>query len=158
MTIKFGALSVVSLILAASCALAAEFPQSGQAVYETYFISENKATIDGGVGTGEIDVLTGINRNVDGKGPFNDMAVECLLHGTLMDDTWKHYASCVETDMDGDSFFTVSDENNHYFSGGTGKYQGIKGTIPYTIKELHKTINGRQALIITHKASWTIEK
>lgn len=145
-------------MLASSCAVAAEFPQSGKAVYDTYFVSENKATIDIGVGTGEIDILTGINRNVDGNGPFNDMAVECLMHGTLIDDTWKHYASCVETDTDGDSFFTVSDENNHYFSGGTGKYQGIKGTVPYTVKELHKTASGRQAFIVTHKASWTIEK
>ena len=78
MTIKIGTLAVASITLASSCVLAAEFPQSGQAVYDTYFISENKATIDSGVGTGEIDILTGINRNVDGKGPFNDMAVECL--------------------------------------------------------------------------------
>jgi hypothetical protein len=64
MTIKIGTLSVVPIMLASSCCLAAEFPQSGQAVYDTYFVSENKATIDSGVGTGEIDILTGINRNL----------------------------------------------------------------------------------------------
>ena len=151
-------LAAATFVFGSSYAVAAEFPQSGQAVYDTYFVSENKSTIDSGVGTGEISILTGINRNINGDGPFNNMAVECLLHGTLINDTWKHYASCVEIDTDGDIVFTTSDENNHYFAGGTGKYKGIKGTIPYTVKELHTTATGREALIVTHNASWTIEK
>src|SRR5689334_18891545 len=101
MTRKRGILTCAAFLLSSSYAVAAELPQSGQAVYDTYFVMENKATIDSGVGAGEIDILTGINRNVNGDGPFNDMSVECLMHGTLINDAWKHYASCVETDKDG---------------------------------------------------------
>jgi hypothetical protein len=32
--------------------------------------------------------------------------------------------------------------------GGTGKYKGITGTVPYTIVELHDTVGGRPALIV----------
>jgi len=158
MTRKFSILMSATFFLSSSYAVAAEFPKNGQAEYDTYYVVETKAMLDSGVGTGDIEILTGINRNVSGDGPFNDMSVECLLHGTLISDTWKHYASCVETDKDGDNVFTTSDENNHYIMGGTGKYKGIKGTVPYTVKELHKTASGRQALIVNHKATWTIEK
>ena len=158
MTRLIALLASATFGLSAAGVAAADFPQKGEATYDTYFVSENKATIDGQVGTGEIDILTGINRNVKGEGPFNDMSVVCLMHGTQIGSAWKHYASCVEIDESGDSFFTTSDESNHYFTGGTGKYKGIKGTIPYTVRQLHNTADGRLALIVTHRASWTIEK
>jgi hypothetical protein len=133
--------------------LAADFPPSGQAEYDTHYVIEDKASIDSGV----ISILTGINRNVAGEGPFNDMSVECLSHSTVIAGKWMQYASCVETDKDGDKVFTTSADKNHYIVGGTGKYQGITGTVPYTFRELHQTASGRYAVVVNHKASWTVK-
>jgi hypothetical protein len=46
---------------------------------------------------------------------------------------------------------------NHYLMGGTGKYKGITGTIPYTVVELHDTVGGHPANIVNHKAKWEIK-
>ena len=49
------------------------------------------------------------------------------------------------------------DDKNHYLMGGTGKYKGITGTIPYTVVELHDTVGGHPANIVNHKATWEIK-
>ena len=41
--------------------------------------------------------------------------------------------------------------------GGTGKYKGITGTVPYTVVVLHETVGGREAFIVNHKATWEIK-
>ena len=76
----------------------------------------------------------------------------------MIGDKWMQYASCVETDKDGDNVFTTSDDKNHYIVGGTGKYKGITGTVPYTPTLLHNTVGGRYAVVVNHKATWTIKK
>ena len=158
MTERYVISAAAYFLLGATCALAADFPQSGQAEYDTYYVIENKAKIDGGVGIGEINILTGINRNVKGEGPFHDMSVICLSHETTINDKWMIYASCVETDKDGDNVFTTADDKNHYIIGGTGKYKGISGTVPYAPSLLHGTADGRYAVVVNHKATWSINK
>jgi hypothetical protein len=37
--------------------------------------------------------------------------------------------------------------------GGTGKYKGVTGTVPYTVVQLHDTVGGRTAYIVNHKAT-----
>jgi hypothetical protein len=69
----------VVLTLCAVPAAAAEFPKTGSAEYDTYYVENTVAKIDSGVGTGSIVDSTGINRNVKGEGPFHDMAVHCLF-------------------------------------------------------------------------------
>jgi hypothetical protein len=138
-------------------AIAADFPKSGEAEYDTYYVFENLVTMDSGAGIGGIDEFTGITRNVKGEELFNDMSVHCLVHWTLIGDKWDGSGSCVETDGDGDNVFTTFDANAHYFVGGTGKYKGITGEAPYTFVELHKTVGGRSPAIVNHKASWKIQ-
>ncbi len=58
---------------------------------------------------------------------------------------------CVETDKDGDNVFTTFDDNNHYLMGGTGKYKGITGTVPYTVTKTEPRIIGLP--IIVHDKS-----
>jgi hypothetical protein len=131
--------------------------KTGSAEYDTYYVDNPVAKIDSGVGTGTIVDETGITRNVKGEGPFNDMSVRCLYHWSVVGETNHFNGSCVETDKDGDNVFTTFDDKNHYLMGGTGKYKGITGTVPYTIVELHDTVGGRPALIVNHKATWEIK-
>ena len=70
----------VVLMCCASPASSAEFPKTGEAEYDTYYVGNFLAKIDSGVGTGAIVDETGINRNVKGEGPFHDMSVRCLYH------------------------------------------------------------------------------
>lgn len=150
--------SSTAIMLGTVCASAADFPAKGEAEYDTYYVIQDVATIDSGVGTGALSILTGITRNVKGEGIFHDMSVECLSHSTVINDKWMQYASCVETDKDGDNVFTTSDDKVHQIIGGTGKYRGITGIAPYTVNELHDTVGKRFAVIVNHKASWTVEK
>ena len=113
--------------------------------------------MDRGAGTGAIVDSTGIHRNVKGEGPFHDMSMRCLYHTSTVGETTHYSGSCVETDKDGDNVFTTFDDNNHYMMGGTGKYKGITGTVPYTVVLLHDMVGGRSAYIVNHKATWEIK-
>ena len=137
-------------------AASAEFPKTGSAEYDTYYVDTVVAQIDSGAGTGAIVDTTGITRNVKGEGPFNDMSVRCLRQQSSVGEAFHLNGSCVETDKDGDNVFTTFDDKNHYLMGGTGKYKGITGTVPYTYVDLHETVGGRQANIVNHKATWEI--
>ena len=70
----------VALMFCASPVSSAEFPKTGEAEYDTYYVGNFVAKIDSGVGTSSIVDETGINRNVKGEGPFHDMSVRCLYH------------------------------------------------------------------------------
>ena len=80
----------VVLTFCAAPAAAAEFPKTGSAEYDTYYVDNTVAKIDSGVGTGAIVDETGITRNVKGEGPFHDMSVRCLYHTELVGKT-IHY-------------------------------------------------------------------
>ena len=73
----------VVLTFCAAPAVSAEFPKTGSAEYDTYYVDNPVAKIDSGVGTGTIVDETGITRNVKGEGPFNDMSVRCLYHWSV---------------------------------------------------------------------------
>jgi hypothetical protein len=147
----------VALTFYAAPARSAEFPKSGEAEYDTYYVFNTLAEIDSGVGKGEIVDVTGINRNVKGEGPFHDMAVRCLGHLSQVGEAFDFHGSCVETDKDGDNIFTTFDNEAHYLMGGTGKYKDITGKIPYTVTDLHDTVGGHEAHIVHHKATWEIK-
>ena len=149
--------TAAALLATALSADAADFPKTGSAEYDTYYVFETVATIATEVGTGGIDNFTGITRNIKGEEAFNNMSVHCLMHWTLIGDGFDDNGSCTETDKDGDTVFTTFDNDNHYMKGGTGKYKGITGTVPYTVIELHEAVGGRAARIVNHKASWQIE-
>ena len=147
----------IIFVLLGSPSLAQDFPKSGEAEYDTYYLFDTRASSDIGAGTAGIDEFSGITRNVKGEGPFHDMSVHCLAHWTLINDAYKSYGSCVETDKDGDNVFTTFDEGTHNVVGGTGKYKGITGQARYTVTELHTTAAGRAARIVNHKAPWEIK-
>ena len=147
----------VVLTFCAAPAVSAEFPKTGEAEYDTYYVDNVVAKIDSGVGTGAIVDETGITRNVSGEGPFHDMSVRCLYHWSVVEKTNHFNGSCVHTDKDGDNIFGTFDDTTTALIGGTGKYKGITGTAAYTIVELHETVDGRPALIINHKAKWEIK-
>ena len=157
MKLRIVFLFVIAPLIASVPASAAEFPKSGEAEYDTYYVFENLVTMDSGAGIGAVDEFTGITRNVKGEELFDDMSVHCLMHWTLIGDKWDGSGSCVETDRDGDKIFTTFDANAHYLVGGTGKYQGITGKAPYTVDELHETVNGSIARLVNHKVSWKIQ-
>jgi hypothetical protein len=152
-------LSLMAVVLTfwAAPAVSAEFPKTGEAEYDTYYVDNEVAKIDSGVGTGAIVDETGITRNLKGEGPFHDMSVRCLYHWSVVEKTHHFNGSCVHTDKDGDNIFATFDDTATTLIGGTGKYKGITGTVSYTMRELHDTVGGRKALVVNHKATWKIK-
>jgi hypothetical protein len=148
---------VVILTFGAAAAVSAEFPRTGEAEYDTYYVDTVLAKIDSGVGTGAIIDETGITRNLEGEGPFHDMSVRCLYHWGVVEKTNHINGSCVHTDKDGDNLFATFDDKTTTLIGGTGKYKGITGTVSYTMRELHDTDGGRKAFVVSHKANWEIK-
>jgi hypothetical protein len=149
--------SAAVLMFCAAPAAAAEFPKTGSAEYDTYYVDNSLTKIDSGAGTGTIVDSTGITRNIKGEGPFHEMSVRCVYHSSVVAEIYQYNGSCVETDKDGDKVFSTFDDKNHYLKGGTGKYKGITGTVPYSVVELHETVGGRPAVIVKHKATWEIK-
>jgi hypothetical protein len=149
--------TAVVVTFCATPAVSAEFPKTGEAEYDSYYVDNVLAKIDSKAGTGGIVDETGITRNVKGEGPFHDMSVRCLYHWSLVGATRHSNGSCVHTDKDGDNVFATFDDNTTYLTGGTGKYKGITGTVRYTEAPLHDTVGGRQAVIVNHKATWQIK-
>jgi hypothetical protein len=60
---------VVVPMFCASPASSAEFPKTGEAEYDTYYVGNPVAKIDSGVGTGAIVDETGINRECQRRRP-----------------------------------------------------------------------------------------
>ena len=77
----------VVLTFCAAPAVSAEFPKTGEAEYDTYYVDNPVAKIDSGAGTGTIVDNTGITRNVKGEGPFHHMSVRCLAHRSMLGET-----------------------------------------------------------------------
>jgi hypothetical protein len=100
----------VVLTFCAAPAVSAEFPKTGEAEYDRYYVDNPVAKIDSGAGTGTIVDNTGITRNVKGEGPFHHMSVRCLAHRSMVGETLHRNGSCVETDKDGDNVFTTYDK------------------------------------------------
>ena len=94
----------VVLTFCAAPAVSAEFPKTGEAEYDTYYVGNSVAKIDSGVGTGSIVDETGITRNVKGEGPFHDMSVRRLRQQSSVGDEFHLNGTCVETDKDGDTY------------------------------------------------------
>ena len=80
----------IVLTFCASPAAAAEFPKTGSAEYDTYYVDNTVAKIDSGAGTGAIVDSTGITRNVKGQG----RSTTCLFAASITRARWeRHFTS-----------------------------------------------------------------
>ena len=86
----------IMLMFGAAPAMSAEFPKTGEAEYDTYYVDHPVAKIDSEAGTGTIVDNTGITRNVKGEVPFHHMSIRCLAHRSLVGETLHRNGSCVE--------------------------------------------------------------
>jgi hypothetical protein len=74
----------IGFLSASAQSLAADFPKSGEAEYDTYYVFENLMSIDGGAAIGAIDDFTGINARHGRR-----FADRCIKHvvDTVVDNT-----------------------------------------------------------------------
>ena len=136
--------------------LAADLPKSGEAEFNTYATIRPIATIDSGAGKGGVWDYTGVMQNINGEGPFNNMAVRCLGNWTMLGEQMRALGSCVLTDPDGDSVFDTFEGATFNFVAGTGKYKGINGQVTITRTALHDLPGGIRATVNNHKVTWEI--
>lgn len=135
-----------------------QMPRQGTATYVTYYTSHPLANLDmGEVGSGAVQQLVGVTRNVDGQKPFDGMSVRCLFYSETVGGKAKGNGVCTETDTDGDKVFTTFAARVHTLIGGTGKYKGISGTAPYTVTPLPAPGQGLGAIVVEHKVTWQLK-
>lgn len=127
-------LMIIAIAAGPACtraAAAADFPRSGEAVFDVYLSGKIVASAATPVGKGVVWQETGVTRNVKGEAPFDRLEDVCLGHATVIGDDWTRlYGTCVKTDQDGDQILVTWGDVKEQWSivGGTGKYKGITGT------------------------------
>jgi len=134
-----------------------QMPQQGTTTYVIYYTGRSLASLNmGEVGSGTLLELVGITRNTSGQKFFDNMTVRCMVYREVVGGKLRANGSCTETDSDGDKAFTTFDSGTmiHTLIGGTGKYKGISGTEPYTLKGLPPPGEGLTASIADHKVTW----
>ena len=156
---RLACITGMCILSSSSLGTAAEFEKSGDAEYDTYYVSKTLAEIPSSeLGRSGIDEFSGITRNVKGESPFDRMSVHCIAHWTaIRNKPFTQNGSCVETDEDGDNILTTFDGGTHVMVGGSGKYRGIIGKASFTVTPLHETVAGRQAVIVNHKVHWDLQ-
>ena len=80
----------IILTFCAAPAVSAEFPKTGEAEYDTYYVDNPVAKIDGGVGTGTIIDETGIDPKCQRRRPVHDMSVRGLYHWSVVGESKLH--------------------------------------------------------------------
>ncbi len=136
-------------------------PQQGTTSYATYYTAHAMAAQElGKLGNGALVEVVGITRNTEGKPFFDNMSVRCLAYRQSMGGKPGGGGNCIETDSDGDQVYTTFDyvTATRTLVGGTGKYEGISGTAPFTRKNLPAPGPGSSAVIVDHKVTWQISK
>ena len=134
-----------------------KMPQQGTTNFVTYYTARILSNLNmGEIGSEALVEMLGVTRNTDGQKLFDNMAVRCIVYRETVGGKYKAKGACTETDSDGDKTFTTFDSVTmiHTLIGGTGKYKGISGTEPYTVKMLPAPGEGMSAFIADHKASW----
>ena len=146
---------------AAPMALAASFPRSGEAAFDTYGTWRDLAVMSTSLGKQGVEEGHGITRNGAGEGPFDEMAVHCLGLWTSVPPSSTGRWACTLVDVDGDTALTTAirdgDARTFSFIGGTGKYQGITGGGSFQGRQLHDAVGGESAFVVRHQVRWDIK-
>jgi hypothetical protein len=152
---SFAAIALCALMPVPAFSGEISFPKTGEAQFDTYGIFGVVGQLEIATSSSTIEQSSGITRNVDGRGPFHDLAVNCIMHGVSIGDDWSGSGSCEIVDKDGDSMFTTFNSDTFSIRSGTGKYKGVQGggTLEPTV--LHKTPRDDSAYVVRHKVSWT---
>ena len=157
-TAAFATVLAISLVQVARAADKVQIPQQGTATYVTYYTSRSLASLDmGQLGAEAMMEMVGITRNTGGQKLFDNMSVRCLYYQETVGGKLKGGGACTETDSDGDKVFSTFDTGAHTLIGGTGKYQGISGTSPFTVSPLPSPGQGLGAIAVEHKVTWQLK-
>ncbi|MEZ2307188.1 hypothetical protein AB6809_11190 [Paraburkholderia sp. RCC_158] len=139
----------------------ARLPRDGTTTYVTYYTSHvlAKQALSANDKGAVLEVL-GVTRNTDGKPYFDNMSVRCIGYAQTVGGKFGGQGNCVETDPDGDKVFTTFDyvSATHNITGGTGKYEGISGSVPFTRRILQPPGPDEIAALVDHKVTWHLAK
>jgi hypothetical protein len=148
-------------VMAQDAPAVARLPREGTTAYVTYYTSHvlAKQALSANDKSSVLEIL-GITRNTEGKPYFDNMSVRCIAYGHTVGGKFGGQGDCVETDLDGDKVFTTFDYTSavHNITGGTGKYEGISGSVPFTRKSLQHPGPDDSAALVDHKATWHFAK
>ena len=162
----FGALTV----LAPAVVLAGSIEKKGSTSYTSHYVFHPLGTVDiPGVGKSTALEMVGTTENTKGEPAFDKMKAKCMA--VKVETGGKTYidGACAMTDVDSDVVFSSFDTREldksqpkmdcgtHFITGGTGKYNGITGTEPFSCISKETPAGepaGSFAMDIPHNTTW----
>ena len=142
------ALSLTSVLLFALAmpAIAADLPKSGSFDIQTGWKSIGETTQVADKHTLSTGKVWGVSFNTAGSGPLHMGAAMCTYEAEAIDGAGPAQGKCAFSDADGDKIFadwsgkftpTSATAGSTKITAGTGKYNGIQGSGPFTCKTLN---------------------
>ena len=145
----------------------AEMPNSGQSAYTNVYSAELKTiplTKDRAIMTYE---GLGVLISDSGKGPFHNMSTHSVGIVYMEKGVSRLVGYMIATDPDGDRVFVETREGDvsmkpgpkqgrGKYIGGTGKFEGITGTLQYQRWYVRPAVKGTAQGISKTKATWSL--
>jgi hypothetical protein len=137
-------------------------PSKGATTFAIYFTGRVLAAQDiGEAGSTFLTEASGVTKSVDGQKTFDNMVEHCLIQGETVGKIVKYTGSCLDTDADGDKFFHSFEggeaSGKSTIIGGTGKYKGMTGELPYTTTAAPSAGAGQFSFSTEDKLNWEIK-
>src|SRR5690349_13995437 len=139
------ALAIAALASIACSALADELPKSGSiSIHSGYHVNGESINVAEKIAQGHGKNL-GISFNDKGSGPLHLGPTDCFYTFSAAVAPVKFNGYCTFGDPDGDRIFTEFKgaldsegyvQGMHDVDGGTGKYNGIKGSMTFKCKQM----------------------
>ncbi|WP_378943832.1 hypothetical protein [Mesorhizobium sp. ANAO-SY3R2] len=171
-TVKAALVSGLLLSLVPGAVLGAPIEKKGTTPYVTHFIFRPLHSIDiPGLGTATALEAVGTTENMKGEAMLDKMSAQCTALSVDSGDKKYIDGACVLADKDGDKIFSTFDTRDkdksqpdmncgtHIITGGTGKYQGITGSEPFSCIAMPALAGpgGYTAMDIPHNTTWEIK-
>jgi hypothetical protein len=160
---KFAAVSLISLAVSASSALAAgaALPKTGTVKHAAYTVCKSLGGVDlGDVGSSTSADCTGVVKNRDGEKLLDNLAIHCLEESVARKEGYKFIGTCVETDAEGDKLYLDYDgpENGPInLLGGTGKFKGVKGNGKWSVTDAPGNTPSVFVFTLDYQIDWTFD-
>jgi len=161
--IKLAVVSLISLSVTASSALAAgaPLPKTGSVKHAAYTVCRSLGVIDlGEEGSSTSADCTGVVKTRDGGKLLDNLALHCLEESVARKAGYKYIGACTETDADGDKLYLDyqgAEGGPIDVIGGTGKYKGVKGKGQWTVADAPGNTASLFAYTMDYQFDWTFD-
>jgi hypothetical protein len=150
---------LLSVVLGAPARAASPaLPAEGTTTYSEYFTCRPLSRIDmGELGSRSVAECVGIAKDRGEAKAFDNLSARCVEQEETRGGSARYDGWCVQTDGDGDQFFTTyqgTESGKVTFIGGAGKFKGMSGGGDWTVLDAPAPSPGMFAFTLEYNVSW----